>query len=249
MKRSSTFMRLFKLSIWVGSLRIPKYRERLQSADPEVRLRAAERLLGLGSRALAARMELLSAMRDESPDVRAMAAMAVFYANPDQPPEDDRDTPAAARGTLDDPDSRVRTITAAILVKFRAAEVGDVLPPLIEGMALDDNTSLIAVSMLGRLGPEATPAIPEFQEAILKREPAVVGAIEALGSIGEAAVPLLIEILESGEMSAKWGAADALGKMGSQAQAALPALRRLVRNDSMGFAAKKAIRQIGRNVG
>jgi len=106
-------------------------------------------------------------------------------------------------------------------------------------------TANIAAAMLERLGPEAAPALPAFREAILKRDPAVVGAIKALGAIGAPAMPLLIEILENGDLAAKWEAASILGSLGEPARPALPALRKLAKNSSSGYAAKKAIRKIG----
>jgi HEAT repeat protein len=245
-------IRLWKVSDWLMSLRVPQYRERLLHGDPAVRQGAVERLAGLGPYARPARPELLAAVRaDESADVRATAIQAVWLSTPIPPTDEDADLPKEARAAMGDADPRVRTVAAAILVGFDAARPDEVLPALCDGLKCDDlNTSGCAVVTLEKLGPAAEPAVGALKEAALRPENPNSAAPDALGKIGAPAVPALIEILERGDRSCKWSAADALAEMGEPARAALPALQKVANHpdDIVQNAAKKAIQKLGGHI-
>src|SRR5207237_1009011 len=144
----------YRLYLWLLARRLPLYREQLTAPDAEARLRAADRLATLGPYARPALSDLLAVLRDASADVREAAVRAVLYVVGDPPPEDDTETPKAARAALADPDVRVRVCAAAILVRFRAVLPEEVLPVLREGVVrTGEDCAFTAAQALEKLGP------------------------------------------------------------------------------------------------
>jgi hypothetical protein len=240
--------RLHRISNWLMSLRMSQYRDRLLNGEVEMRLAAAERLATLGAYADPARPELFTAFKDESADVRAAAARAIWLSAPDPPPEDDIETPKSARALLIDPDVRVRVYAAAILIPFKAATPAEVLPALCEALSLaDDNILVAATHVLEQMGPAAEPAVASLRAAVLVRTKPYLMAIDTLGKIGAPAVPVLIEILRHGDVSCKRQAANTLGTMSEAAREALPALRKVAAspNSVLSSAAQQAIAKLG----
>jgi hypothetical protein len=75
------------------------------------------------------------------------------------------------------------------------------------------------------LGQMGEAAIPALLEALGNGDNRVhTGATEALGRMGETAIPALIKALGNGDDRVRAGAAEALGRMGPRAAAAIPAL-------------------------
>ncbi len=247
--------RLYKFSLWLASFQVPRHREQLQSGNSTDRLDAAERLARVGTYARSAWDELLVALRDESADVRAVCARTIVFANPKPPPAEDRDTPSAARVALTDPDFRVRAAAAAILLQFRVASQGEVLPALIEGLTQgDDQTAFVVLEGLTLLGPDAAPACPAMKDAIFKRPAIMGGGFAIFQAVGAPAVPMLIEILEWGDFGKldfgmKLVAIDTLGKIGEPARTALPVLRKLaLRDPKLKGSVAKTIRKLGGDI-
>jgi hypothetical protein len=83
----------------------------------------------------------------------------------------------------------------------------------------------LAATALARIGPDAAPAIPELID-VLDQTPA---AVEALTAIGAASVPALSRILETSGDSRRAEAVEILGKLGTSAKAAIPALAAMIR--------------------
>jgi len=240
-----------KLTFWLASFRVPRWREQLQSGDSEERLLAAKRLESMGAYARPALYELLTALRDESADVRSACGRAILYASLKSPPLEDKDIPTAARKTVTDPDFRVRSAAAAILVLFRAASAEEVLPSLMAGLTQGDKeTDTAAIVALDLLGPDAAPAAHELKEAVLKHREGMYTAFPVFQKIGVPAVPMLIEILYRGDNTLKMQAIETLGNIGEPAREALPALRTIGRdNSTLKFNVKRAVRKIGGVVG
>ncbi|HSQ57469.1 MAG TPA: HEAT repeat domain-containing protein [Gemmata sp.] len=243
-------IRLWTISDWLMSLRVPQSRERLLHGDAEVRLGASKRLGTLGSYARAAKPELVATTRgDDSAEVRSAAALALLHSITD-PPDEDADLATELRPLLADSDPRVRTVGAAVQVTFHSTPVAELLPFLREGLTTDDPAVPgIAADALGRIGGEAAPAVPDLLAAALDEDNPNALAPEALGKIGDAAVPALIEILDRGQQHSALSAADVLGRMGTEARAALPALRKAAtRKDPVGNTAQRAIKQLGGDI-
>jgi HEAT repeat protein len=72
------------------------------------------------------------------------------------------------------------------------------------------------------------------------------GAARALGFIGKPAIPMLLEGLKHKKWGIRWRSAMALGRMGTQARPAIPALRKAQKDKTLlvSKAATKAIKSI-----
>lgn len=242
-------IRFWRLSDWLMSLRVPRYREQLLYGDESARLKAALQLTTLGQYARPARPELLAAFKDESAEVRAAAATAVLHAIP-EPADDDPEPPKAARLLLHDPALPVRVYGAAILIAYNSPPA-EFLAVLCDGLKCPDvNVSGLASRGIGKIGPPAEAAIPSLRESLFMIEEPNHEAIDALSKIGAPAIPVLIEVLERGDSTGKWMAARALGDMGEPARVALPALRKVANQpeDFAATAAKKAVEKLGGDI-
>jgi hypothetical protein len=120
------------------------------------------------------------------------------------------------------------TATAAFigLLGDPSARGGDNVPDLIGKVK---NGDVKAVYALGEMGPKAKDAIPVLIEA-LRREPRPGESLPdnaalALGKIGPAAVPALIDVLKDPNAAKAWPhAANALKVIGPAAREAVPVL-------------------------
>src|SRR5271157_1210982 len=89
--------------------------------------------------------------------------------------------------------------------------------------------ALLSIAHIGRVnGAQPTPPAPPAAETIppgseAQPQPTLVVA-EPLGSVAEVVVPDLIKLLEDPRWEMRSWAADQLGKLGSEAKAAVPAL-------------------------
>ncbi len=137
---------------------------------------------------------------------------------------------------LSDSDKVIRR-EAAHQLSLLGAEARGALPELIK--ALDDSQQQVwlgAAVALARIGPDAKDAIPALLRGLnrsAQREGRQVWyrSSYALGRIGVAAVPALIDSLKSSEALVRAGAAQALGWVGTDAGPAIPLLASLL-NDS-----------------
>jgi hypothetical protein len=123
----------------------------------------------------------------------------------------------------------------------------DCIPPFIEALRAEDpKAATRAARVLSSFGPKAEAAIPALIE-ILAREEATYEASAALGYIGKAAVPKLIQALENPDPRVRWGAARALGWMKGAAAGASRRLAAAVRDPDREVReqAVEALRSIG----
>jgi HEAT repeat protein len=105
-----------------------------------------------------------------------------------------------------------------------------------------------ATSALEKMGPSAEAAIPVLIEALENEEidsSERGNAAFALGGIGRAAVPGLIETLERGDETARAWAAYALNRIGPDAKSAISALARAL-DDEWWWARQNAAIALGR---
>ena len=118
-----------------------------------------------------------------------------------------------------------------------------------------DNDSVCAniAAALGKLGPEAAPAVPLLSAVLADSHVFSYDkedAIETLGAIGPAAkdaVPHLIKVLDDEDAVLREKAAVALGRIGPAAKAAVPRLLKVSQSDAeddLRTAARAAIRRI-----
>jgi HEAT repeat protein len=150
---------------------------------------------------------------------------------------------------LRDPNPTVR-FQAAIAVGCIGPEARAAVTALIA--TLKDGVFFVrgwTAFALGEIGPEAAPAVPVLVEGLKnaqEREFVRRQIASALGRIGPNAVSALVEALTTGSELARLGAVLALHQIGPSAQAAVPALTRLL-SDPVEFvraAAAAALRAI-----
>ena len=86
---------------------------------------------------------------------------------------------------------------------------------------------------LAAIGPEATPAVPWLIDAVTNSvsRSCALEALKALGP-GPAAVPALIQVLQTGSPKDRYTAAECLMRVGPAAQAAIPSLELAQRDDN-----------------
>lgn len=138
-----------------------------------------------------------------------LAGPAPARRDPDESP-----TLRAMVEALHHPEAQVR--------RMAAVSLGDLGPrSKVAVMALvdalsdpDDRVRATAAAALGRIGPAAEDAVPALIET-LEDEAAGQHAEESLVKIGRAAIPALIQVVESPHQSIRWHAASALTRIGA----------------------------------
>lgn len=201
---------------------VPALRAALADRVPGVRQQAALSLGVLGRGDPAVVRAVLPRLQDPAAPVRAAAAEALGRIGLAE-----AEAIAGLEGALVDPSAWVRVQAAAAhwLLARRAESVLPVLSAALQAPEVHWQAALA----LGRLGPDAAPAIPALVEALQRetthrplRTPA--SAALALREIGPAAVPALTELLTHPRADVRIGAAIALARQGPHAQAAVPRL-------------------------
>lgn len=100
---------------------------------------------------------------------------------------------------------------------------------------LEPQTEMAAIQALTAFGENgfADEAAAEIANVLARRNPQIVQtACAALGSLGKAAVPSLMGALQSTNADVRTAAANALGQIGHDAGAALPALVEIARHQN-----------------
>jgi|GEM_PF-1478377 len=119
-----------------------------------------------------------------------------------------------------------RTLAVEVLTRMGVAAV----PALITGLEESQPPAvrLAAASGLGRIGPEADPAVDRLCECFTSDDPMLRWhASFALGKMGQAAVPTLRSLLDSSNPLVVAAAVDALEGIGEEAGEAVEDLQRL----------------------
>jgi HEAT repeat protein len=203
----------------------PQLLELLTDRSEGVRVQAAHALAAVAGQA--AVPGLIDALDDKKASVRAAAARALASIGPEA---------VSARSKLQrrlaDPNADVRVASAKAIWSIQR-EAREAVPVLIA--ALGEPVSWEAALILASIGPNASNAVPALIER-LKREKVPrplretpVAAL-ALGQIGPAAVPALMETLASTDPRVRTSAALALSYVGPQASGATPQLVNLLRD-------------------
>jgi HEAT repeat protein len=170
-------------------------------ARPEARGRAAMLITYLGDKAKATVPALVGALADENPDVRREVLFALAAIGP----ESVQATPVLEK-ELTDPNAANRAVAAYAL---------------------------------GRIGPGAKAALPSLQEELSSDDPLVrVASAYALVNIApqsepivRAAIPVLVQGLQSPVAAARRGSAEALGMIGKPARQAAEGALKAAAND------------------
>jgi HEAT repeat protein len=205
---------------------INEWIEELDHNDVEVRRSAARALEQKGPEAKDAIPALIEALEDKDKYVRAAAGRGLGKIGP----EAERAIPALMK-MMKDQVMIVRMGAAVGLggIGPKAREAIPLLADALESPHEDHNVKDRAAEALGKMGPEAIPALVKalqnnqyFARRISAR---------ALGEIGGAdAVPALIKALQDDDRSVRWLTIEALGKIGPDAREAIPALTRALQD-------------------
>jgi HEAT repeat protein len=198
---------------------VPGLVERLKSADPSARARAAEELGQVGPEGRDAIPTLSVALTDPDGLVRVRAAEALTEVGGDA---DVADVAAKALGgALADKDVKVRREAAVALWRMgpRAKVAVSAL-----GKALADEDVKVrrdTAATLWRVGPSAKAAVPALAGALKDADREVrcdaAGALGAVGPEAAAAVPPLTHALKDKDLEARHFAARALVRVGDRA--------------------------------
>jgi HEAT repeat protein len=210
----------------------------LADGDKNVRMSAAEALSRIGPRGEAAVGDLIVRLKDPDTDVRRSTAEALGrYTAPEVP------TRLIEVAALD-VDRTVRAAAADSLVRLGPASVTPLTTVLKEP---DPRFRQAAASVLGRLGPDAAPAVPGLAELLAdEREPMRLEAASALAAIGPAAAPAaprLVAALNDTSESVRFAALTALRRAKAGQVQDLPALRKalVAHSELVSSAAAQAI--------
>jgi HEAT repeat protein len=230
-------------SYWIDALRDPR---------PEVREEAEACLAHMGPQAADAVPALTALLHDEKAEVRWKAAFALYKIR--------AESGAAVQPLCDglkDSHPAVR-LYCSMCLSGVGPEAYSAIPALIEAVKdrsnaihlfpSNINTRQLAIVALGHIGPGAQEAVPFLIESLADEDPIVREvAIKALGNIrSRDSIPSLLAILEDESSPRRLDAAGALGGIGSEASAALPTLRKMMKspNWQVSRAASVAARQI-----
>lgn len=138
---------------------------------------------------------------------------------------------------------RIRRCAAAALTQMGDEAVAELRKTLLSE---EKQARLSAMYALGRIGRHNLAAVPVLLEAFLhKNKPTREQAMKSLKHIGQPAIPVLLETLESGVDKIRSNVALVLGRMGDKS--AVPGLIRALADESnhVRFNAARALGAIG----
>lgn len=201
---------------------IPALIEALQDVDFEVRGSATRLLVKLGPRAVP---ELLTALKDSRPAIRASAAglLSECEAAPEV-------AFPALLAALDDESASVRDPvirSLGLLCRHRK----ETLPIIVRVLKdRDGEVRLAAIQIMGVLGPTAAPAVPHLLAFLKDRDLdtrcATISTLGRIGALDKRVMPVLIGLLndKQREPAVRIAATCALSSMGAAARDAVPDL-------------------------
>ncbi|MHC4399851.1 MAG: HEAT repeat domain-containing protein [Planctomycetota bacterium] len=205
--------------------------------EAEVRCLAAKALVRIGPDAKLANAALIRCLEDDDPAVRVRAAFALWTIDGQL----DRAMPVLIDGLKGE-----AGWAAADLIARLGPAAKDAVPALVEIARAGDSR---AIHALVRIGPEAEETVPAILQALVMY--AAVGGVpgetyDALWRIGKPALPALVQTLQHPKERVRQVAAEILGNMRSQADAAIPALIEALTDESnvVREAAREALEDI-----
>lgn len=195
----------------------------LSSAEGNERVQAIVALADFGPKAKDAVPDLIKALKENDEDVRLNAAITLGKIG------------KAAVGELtellpsENEDVRFYSVWA---LGWIGADAKAAAPAVIRALAdKSEGVRRKAAFALGRIAPDPETAVPALINALDdKQEDVCQAAADGLSKIGAPAVKALIEAL-TGPEKVRQHAANALGEIGPDAKAAIPALKELLLAD------------------
>lgn len=217
------------------------FKEALKDADEEVRQQGATGLARLGSRAETAVDALAAALKDRNATVRQHVAYTLAQIGPEARP-----AVLALAAALHDDQAVVRQLAAQALSVIGPAAKAAVPALLIALKDAEAGVRLSAVEALGNIGPAAKDTVPALLTVLDKGDNGPVPP----GRFGRFGAPFAQPFASPRYLSpasARQLAAEALGRIGPDARAAVPALFKLLKDGgSLEGTAAAALRGIGK---
>lgn len=211
---------------------VPTMTNCVKDKDNQVRRAALETLGLIGSEARDALPEVQKALKDSDKDVRRAAVESVGKMGGDA-----KAVVPLVLEALKDPDMRRSAIIALGRIgppaKDATKEFSDILKETTDReLRMAIVTAVASIRPVGNDAPKLATACITLLEDREKDKELFDKTVEALGKLGRVAVPPLTKALNDSNRSVRVGAALALGDIGPDARAALPALEFLFRNDT-----------------
>jgi len=195
----------------------------LQSGTPAEQHSAADALADLGSPARGAVPELETALKSGDAELRWRAARALGVIG-------DPQAVAALRTAASDGEVVVRGQAIFALGRLKASDA-ESLKAVVAHLSDDDaQVRRAAIRAVRMIGPPPQTTIPLVVKLLSDSDPTVAArALSSISDGGVEVIPALSAALEQRE--ARYWACLALGEMGPQAQAAVPALIKALDDD------------------
>jgi len=216
----------------LGAVSVPTLSGALKDVDANVRWAAAESLGRIGPAAKAAVTDLAAALADK--EIRSIAADALGSIGK----EAKAGVPGLVQIVREEKDPSLRMTAGVALARIDPSAAGPAAPLFAEALRNPDgrvrHDATIMLQMLGPAGREATPILTELlrEKAQYMRQ---IAANAVCYSRDPRAVPALVEALEKdAEVSVRSTAAMALGFVGPDAKAAVPALEGKLKDADIG---------------
>jgi HEAT repeat protein/beta-lactamase regulating signal transducer with metallopeptidase domain len=255
--RSAAVKALVLMSPDSRPVAVPVLIELLKDKDPNVRWMTVWDLGKIGPDAKAALPALTAMIHDPSFGVRENVAEALESISPVA-------AKAAVPALLDllkDSCAGVRERTMRVLLRLDPKLKTVIVPVLMEMLKGDQGQRARAAGILGEIGPDALgestvkQAVPAVKQLLLDihehgnwcyRMDTAVALMKLDPAEKPFAISALIELLNHPYCGARWTTAEALGKIGPDAKAAVPALTGLLkdRQKRVQRAAKEALKSI-----
>lgn len=122
-----------------------------------------------------------------------------------------------SRSSTEKPEARLLTKTMLDAIALSGPKAVGALPALLRSLEHPDSEiRRKACNAIGRLGPRAEPAIDSILERLALDDVSEVqdAAAEALGQLGDSAVPVLLRVVRDAPPDLQWRAARSLGRFG-----------------------------------
>lgn len=165
--------------------------------------------------------QLVRNLKSRDSDLRRRAARDLGEIGPDA-----KEAIPALAAALNDRDMFVRRFAARSLGRI-CTDANDFVPPLTR--------SLLSSGTSKELGSDPTKVAPVFARELRKLDrPVIQAVLRALGQMGQSAVPYLVAVLKEDDTRMQTLAAQAIGQIGPDAKAAVPALIEVFRSGLTG---------------
>jgi HEAT repeat protein len=232
---------------------LPALRQALRDVDPFVRLGAVSALARLNPETPRELAVILQALRAQDPDVRCVAVRTLVLLGPHAQPV----IPDLIRLLRYEDTKAVREAVAFALGERAFAAPADANPTRDIAAALagaldqaqDVEVRFEIVRALLKCGAQAWVAVPALSKALCdgQHDPAAVLAADLLTRLDPPAVEILAEALQDPDCGVRTEIAEHLTDLGSRAQAAAPALRRVFDREedpAIALAAARALQRL-----